>query len=386
MTHNAYDTEAWERVLAHAFTLPIAAARPIYERFLSIFPTAARYWRQYVLQEQAAHEYSRVEALFSRCLLQCLSLPLFQSYIEYVRLVKAGADDEHDAVAAAFDFVLQHAHLDLHAPALFLSYLAFLATLPTSSPIDETAKMHRQRRLYQRAVVTPGQGVEELWRDWDRLEHSVNRVLAVGLLQEWNARHLQAKQVGKERRRRSKPINSELLAAPPTASTALLHANQLLHCKQLLQYLRSNPMHLSPADQHAMLSFTYRQQLQTLQHQPALWLDYLAYLASVSMELPGAREEEESAWKDAVRLLPYSLLMGCMFADWLEEKGRLPEARKHYEDMISRRKAAQQGRPGQGGGRPARGQEENCAPSTSPRRRQRSSSNSRRRRRTASRL
>ena len=325
-------------MLAQAFTLPIAAARPVYERFLSIFPTASRYWRQYVLHEQAAHEYARVEALFSRCLLQCLSLPLFQSYIDYVRLVKAGADDEHEAVEKAFDFVLQHMHLDLHSPSVFLSYLSFLSTLPASSPIDETTKMHKQRRVYQRAVVVPGQGVEELWREWDKFEHGVNRVLAVGLLGEWSARHLQAKQVGKERRRRSKHINAELLAAPPTAASALLHASQLLHCKQLLQYLRSNPMHLSPADQHAMLSFTYRQQLQTMQHQPALWLDYLSYLSSVSMELAGAREEEESVWKEAVRQLPYSLLMGCMFADWLEDRGRLADAKRQYDDMISRRR------------------------------------------------
>ena len=163
VTHNAYDTDAWEQLLARAFTLPIARARPVYERFLSLFPTASRYWRQYILHEQSAQHYTEVEALFSRCLLPTLSLPLFQAYLDYVRHVKAGADDEAEALESAYEFVLQHMALDLHSPAVFAAYAAFLATLPSASPMEETMKMQKQRKLYQRAVVIPGVGVEDVW-------------------------------------------------------------------------------------------------------------------------------------------------------------------------------------------------------------------------------
>ena len=340
MRHNAYDTDAWEHLLAKAFTLPIAHARPLYERFLSLYPSSSRYWRQYIVHEQSTHHYAEVEALFTRCLLPNLSLPLFQSYIDYVKLVKQGSDDAADALERAYEFSLQHIQLDLHSPSLFLSYLSFLATLPAPTPMDETVKMQKQRKVFQRAVVVPGHGVEDVWREWDRFEHGINKVLAASLLSgDWNARHLQAKAVGKERKRRMRGIKLDLLSTPPSPATALLHAQQLLLWKALLQYERTNPLHLSPIDHHHAVVFTYKQALTLLSHQPALWHEYLTYLQSASLELAGVAEGVEEGWKEAQAVMPYSLTITFMHAEWLEEKGRLSEAKKLYEASIDARKA-----------------------------------------------
>ena len=340
MTHNAYDTDAWEQLLAKAFTLPIAQARLLYERFLSLFPFASRYWRQYILHEQSTHHYAEVEALFARCLLPTLSLPLFQTYIDYVKHVKAGTDDLAEALERAYEFSLSHISLDLSAPTIFLSYLAFLSTLPAPTPMDETLKMQKQRKVYQRAVVIPGHGVEDLWREWDRFEHAINKVLAGSLLSgEWNQRHLQAKAVGKERKRRMRGIKADLLSTPPSPQTALVQAQQLLLWKSLIAYERTNPLHLSPIDHHHAVTFTYRQALTFLSHHPPLWHEYLTYLSSASLELAGVAEGVEEGWKEAHAAMPYSLTMGFMYAEWLEEKGRLSEAKRVYEGMIDGRKS-----------------------------------------------
>ena len=167
--HNAYDTRAWEQLLEQANSQPIEQSRPLYERFLSIFPLASRYWRQYILHEQAAHNYQQVEVLFSRCLLSTLSLSLFQCYLDYVKHVKTGADDYHDALTAAYEFTLQHVSLDLHSHSVWLDYLSFLGTAVVGSPYEETQKLHKQRAAFQRAVLLPSVGVEEVWREWEQV-------------------------------------------------------------------------------------------------------------------------------------------------------------------------------------------------------------------------
>ena len=337
VTHNAYDTHAWEQLLEQANQQPIEQARPLYERFLSIFPLASRYWRQYISHEQSAHNYQQVEALFSRCLLSTLSLPLFQTYLDYVKHVKTGADDYHDALTAAYDFTLQHVHLDLHSHSVWLAYLAFLGTLPTSSPYEETQKLHKQRAAFQRAVLLPSVGVEEVWREWDKFEHSVNKQLAVQMLAEWNARHLQAKQVGKERRRRSKALRLDLLSTPATATTALLHSHQLLLWRNLIHYDMSNPMHLSPTELYATVVFTYRQALCHLSHEPVLQLEYLQYVQSSAQQMSGVGEDVEKRWKESVEVMSYSVLWRQCYCEWLEQQGRVKEIREVYERWLDER-------------------------------------------------
>ena len=337
VTHNAYDTAAWEQLLEQANQQPIEQARPLYERFLSIFPLASRYWRQYILHEQAAHNYQQVETLFSRCLLSTLSLPLFQTYLDYVKHVKGGADDYHDALTAAYDFTLQHVHLDLHSHAVFLAYLSFLATLPASSPYEETQKLHKQRTVFQRAVLLPSVGVEEVWREWDKFEHGVNKQLAVQMLAEWNARHLQAKQVGKERRRRSKALRLDLLSTPPSPATALLHSHQLLLWRNLIHYDASNPMHLSPSELYVSVVFTYRQALCHLSHEPVLQLDYLQYVQSGAQQFSGLGEDVGARWKESVDVMAYSVLWRQCYCEWLEQQGRVKDVREVYEKWLDER-------------------------------------------------
>ena len=130
----------------------------------------------------------------------------------------------------------------------------------------------------------------------------------------------------------------DFLSAPPSPSTAVLHAQQLLLWRSLLAYERTNPLHLSPIDHHHALVFTYRQALTFLSHHPVMWNEYLSYLASASLELGGVAEGVEEGWKEAHAAMPYSLTLGFMYAEWLEEKGRLADAKKLYEAMIEARK------------------------------------------------
>lgn len=46
-----YDTEAWSVLIRDAQMKPIEIARQVYERLVTQFPNAGKYWRIYIEQE-----------------------------------------------------------------------------------------------------------------------------------------------------------------------------------------------------------------------------------------------------------------------------------------------------------------------------------------------
>lgn len=334
---NAYDVEAWQSLLARVSSWPIDRARVIYERFLSIFPSSARYWNTWIQCELAANEFGRCDALFQRCLYAVPSIELWLAYIRYAHAMNSGSPNEHATMEAVYEDALNHMSADIQVPIIYTAYIQFLGTLPATSNYEETQRMQKQRRVFQRAVVCPGIGVDDLWREWDRFEHNVNKTLAIGLLSEVNPRHLQAKQVSRERRRRWRLIRHDILAQPPTSSNAALFAQQNTLWRELIEYELTNPMHGSPVELHATLSFTYRQALLTLNHDVYMQHEFLSYLSSLALTLGSLTEEIIKRWQDARAMCSYSMLLTFSNAELLESQGNLKEARNVYETTIEQR-------------------------------------------------
>ena len=46
-----WDTGAWIKFVEDASSIPIENARVIYDEFLSVFPTAVKYWKVYIERE-----------------------------------------------------------------------------------------------------------------------------------------------------------------------------------------------------------------------------------------------------------------------------------------------------------------------------------------------
>nr|GMD96572.1 cleavage stimulation factor subunit 77 isoform X1 [Ipomoea batatas] len=86
MADSKYNVEAAEIVANEAMRLPIAEAVPIYEQLLSTFPTAAKYWKQYVEAHMAVNNDDATKQIFSRCLLNCLQIPLWYVYCKFLIL------------------------------------------------------------------------------------------------------------------------------------------------------------------------------------------------------------------------------------------------------------------------------------------------------------
>ena len=54
------------------------------ERFIERFPSTGRFWVLYIEHEMRQGNAVRVEELFKRSLVSCLSLPLWRLYLRYV--------------------------------------------------------------------------------------------------------------------------------------------------------------------------------------------------------------------------------------------------------------------------------------------------------------
>jgi cleavage stimulation factor subunit 3 len=104
---------------------PIAQATPIYEQLLSLYPTSARFWKQYVEAQMAVNNDDATKQIFSRCLLTCLQVPLWQCYIRFIRKVydKKGAEGQEETTKA-FEFMLNYIGI-ASLPQFWLYFVCF---------------------------------------------------------------------------------------------------------------------------------------------------------------------------------------------------------------------------------------------------------------------
>ncbi|PON67939.1 HAT (Half-A-TPR) repeat [Parasponia andersonii] len=111
-----YNVEAAEIRANEALRLPISEAIPIYEQLLTLFPTAAKYWKQYVEAHMAVNNDDATKQIFSRCLLNCFQVPLWRCYIRFIRKAndKKGLDGQ-DETKKAFDFMLSYVGVSYHS-------------------------------------------------------------------------------------------------------------------------------------------------------------------------------------------------------------------------------------------------------------------------------
>jgi cleavage stimulation factor subunit 3 len=99
------------------------------QEFLKIYPTAGRYWKQYIEHELSSKNFDNVEKLFQRSLRQCLHIDLWKTYIRYILDFKAKNPNSREEVLRAFEFALAHVGLDINANQFWADYIAYVKSL-----------------------------------------------------------------------------------------------------------------------------------------------------------------------------------------------------------------------------------------------------------------
>ncbi|XP_042375309.1 cleavage stimulation factor subunit 77-like isoform X1 [Zingiber officinale] len=327
-TTDIYNVEAAEILANEAQLLSIAEATPIYEQLLSTFPTAAKYWKQYVEAYITTHNDEVTKQIFSRCLLNCLQISLWRCYINFIRKVNEKKGTEGlEETRKAFDFMLNYVGYDISSGPVWLEYIAFLKSLPVTTAQEESHRMANLRKVYQRAIVTPTHHVEQLWKDYENFENSVNRTAAKGLVSEYQPKFNSARAVYKERKKYLDEIDWNMLAIPPNGSYK--EEQQCMAWKRLLVFERGNPQRVDSASANRRITFCFEQCLMYLYHYPDIWYDYATWHAS-----SGSVDSAAKVFQRALKALPDSELLKYAYAELEESRGAIQSAKKIYESFL----------------------------------------------------
>ncbi|GER49866.1 mRNA 3'-end-processing protein rna14, partial [Striga asiatica] len=295
---DTFNVEAAEILANEALRMPISDAVPIYEKLLATFPTSAKYWKQYVEGLMAVNNDEATRQVFSRCLLNCLQVPLWRCYIRFIRKINdmKGLEGQEET-KKAYEFMLNYVvrmfisvsllvltGADIASGPVWMEYIAYLKSLPAQTTLEESQRMTAIRKTYQRAIVMPTHHVEQLWRDYENFENSVSRALEEMQWKSW---------------------------------------------KKLLSFEKGNPQRIDNASSNKRIAFAYEQCLMYLYHYPDIWYDYATWQAK-----SGSRDSAIKVFQRALKALPDSDMLKYAYAELEESHGAVQAAKKVFESLI----------------------------------------------------
>lgn len=276
----------------------------------------------------AVNNDDATKQIFSRCLLNCLQVPLWRCYIRFIRKVndRKGVEGQEET-RKAYDFMLSYVGADIASGPVWMEYIAFLKSMSVQSAQEESHRMTSIRKAYQKAIVTPNYLLEQLWRDYEAFENSVSRTLAKGLLSEYQPKYNSAKAVYKEGKKFIEEIDWNMLAVPPSGSPK--EELQWIAWKRLLAFQKGNPQRIDSASANKRISFTYEQCLMYLYHYPDIWYDYATWHAK-----SGSTDSAIKVFSRAIKALPDSEVLKYAYAELEESRGAIQPAKKVYESLF----------------------------------------------------
>ena len=102
-----------------------------YSRFLDKFPRAAKQWKASAEYHVQHGEFALAEESYSKCLMKCRSVDLWQSYIHMVQL-KAAVEGGQKLVEAAFEKAIDNVGMSIVSNPLWVAYIEFIKSWPDS--------------------------------------------------------------------------------------------------------------------------------------------------------------------------------------------------------------------------------------------------------------
>lgn len=110
------DADAWVALLAEASEQGPADYRPLFERCVSHFPSAACVWYQWLEAELRGKHTENMEGIFEQCLLRCPHVELWRLYLRHLKHEKRCVAKE---LQQAYELLLEAVGMDVNAGALW---------------------------------------------------------------------------------------------------------------------------------------------------------------------------------------------------------------------------------------------------------------------------
>jgi hypothetical protein len=103
-----------------------------YSRFLDKFPRAAKQWKASAEYHVQHEEYALAEETYSKCLMKCRSVDLWQSYIHMIQQQKAKVEGGQKLIESAFEKAIDNVGMSIVSNPLWVAYIEFIKSWPDS--------------------------------------------------------------------------------------------------------------------------------------------------------------------------------------------------------------------------------------------------------------
>ncbi|XP_071875267.1 protein suppressor of forked-like [Bombus fervidus] len=340
---SSYDLEAWSILIKEAQNRPITEVRPVFEKLVSVFPSAGRYWKIYIEQEMKMRNFEKVEKLFQRCLKKILNIELWKLYLSYVKETKASLATYKEKMAQAYDFALDKIGMDIHSYSIWNDYVTFLKSVEAVGSYAENQKISAVRKVYQRGVVNPMINMEQLWKDYMAFEQNINPLIAKKMAIEHSRDYMNARRVAKELEAVTGGLNRSAPSIPPTGHPE--EVKQVELWKKYIAWERSNPLRTEDTSLVTRrVIFAIEQCLLCLGHHPAVWhqaaqfLDLSSKILTEKGDVNAAKnlsDETATMFERATStLLSKNMLLYFAHANFEEKRVKYEKVHQIYQKFL----------------------------------------------------
>lgn len=216
------DADAWAVLLSEAIQQEPDDFRPLFERCVEHFPSAACVWRQWIEAETRNRCLEKVEGLFERCLLKCPHVELWRLYVHYLRVEKRCQPKE---MQQAYELLLQAVGADVGAGPLWNEYVGLLSDAVEPGMMAHSNAVTSAREGYQRAIIQPAANLEAMWKEyeiWEGVQSGTQQAKII--LGEIADQALVARRVARERKALSEGLSLNNMPRVPRGGAAEVRA------------------------------------------------------------------------------------------------------------------------------------------------------------------
>ncbi|KAF2121981.1 hypothetical protein BDV96DRAFT_593923 [Lophiotrema nucula] len=295
------DIEAWLSLIEeHRRRNKFDDARAVFDRFFKVFPSAAEEWVAYANMESELGELKRTEAILGRSILQAPHIELWMTYVSHIRRINNLVTDQsgtaRQVTQQVYDFVLDHAGIDVNAGKLWIDYIEFVKTYPGivgGTSWQDTQKMDMLRKAYGRAIAVPTNSLLEIWREYDKFEMNLNKATGRKNLQEKSPFYMTARGANTQLENVTRGIIRTTLPKLPPApgfNGYEEYMNQVQMWKNWIMWEKSDPLELKTDDlalYKKRVVYLYKQALMALRFWPELWYDAAEWCFQNDLETEG---------------------------------------------------------------------------------------------------
>lgn len=326
------------------------ALRDVYERFLVIFPQSvsllvrgfrkastnsnqADVWTAYMEMEMDNNNFSKAEDLFKKTLTTIPNVGLLTVYLNYIRRRNDLSDPTgraRDVVAQSFEFVLSNevVGVDRDSGPIWAEYIQFIKTGPGivgEQDWESKKKMDLLRRVYQRAIAVPTKNLNNLWREYEQFENSIDKKLGRALVSQHSPSYMSAKSANMALdniMRRLQRTNVPRLPPAPGFDGDGDYAEQVDLWNKWIEWEKSDPLELKQDEPQTLKSrilYVYRQALMALRFWPEMWVDAAEWCWADEIVSKDGSELGSEFLHNGIDANPESVLLALKHADRVED-------------------------------------------------------------------